>query len=30
MAGLALQPFGKKIVRAQDMATFYSDATAAA
>jgi len=30
MAGLALQPFGKKIVRAQDMTTFYSDATAAA
>jgi uncharacterized membrane protein YccF (DUF307 family) len=30
MAGLALQPFGKKIVRAKDMATFYPDATAAA
>ena len=30
MAGLALQPFGKKIVRSQDMTTFYSDATAAA
>ena len=30
MAGLALQPFGKKIVRSQDMTIFYSDATAAA
>ncbi len=24
MAGLALQPFGKKVVRAKDMANFYS------
>ena len=30
MAGLALQPFGKKIVRAEDQTAFYSDATAAA
>ena len=30
MAGLALQPFGKKVVRAKDMANFYAGATATA
>ena len=30
MAGLALQPFGKKIVRAKDVATFYGAAAATA
>ena len=30
MAGLALQPFGKKIVRAKEMATFYGGVAATA
>lgn len=30
LAGLALQPFGKKVVRTNNMATFYASQTAAA
>ena len=30
LAGLALQPFGKKVVRTKDMANFYAGAAATA